>query len=307
MNSNFMIDFIDLMDPSILHIEKSDEQFEDDNWIVEPKINGRRIQCLINDDVSFAGRYGRNAHENISNFKYKFSRIYDSIHSMGLPKNTLLDGEVYLPGRPVSQTYQIINSDLNDSITLQEQLGFLVYVVFDIMAIDNIWITDHSLSVRKLKLKNIIYPTCSIELIKIIDDKAEYWQKIKKSDCEEKGVVFKFIESGYESKKSKWWKKLKDSETYDGVIMSFKFNDRYPEDFVSSIKVGQYRRNRLVEVANVSSLTKEQASDFRSNIEYYTGKVIQFKSESKTSNSYKNPRYDCLRLDKLPQSCLWEG
>jgi ATP-dependent DNA ligase len=307
MNFISMIDFIDLMDPSILHIERADEQFEDDNWIAEPKINGRRIQCLINDDVSFAGRYGRNAHENISNFKYKFSRIYDSIRSMGLPKHTLLDGEVYLPGRPVSQTHQIINSDLNDSISLQEQFGFLVYVVFDIMAIDNVWIANHSLSVRQLNLRKIIHPTCSIELIKTIDNKAKYWQKIKNSDNEEKGVVFKFIESGYESKKSKWWKKLKDSETYDGVIMSFKISKKYPQDFVSSIKVGQYRQNRLVEVANVSGMTKEQASDFRSNMEQYVGKIIQFKSESKTSNSYKNPRYDCLRLDKLPQSCLWEG
>lgn len=301
-----MIDFIDLMDPSILRTEKSDEQFEDDNWILEPKINGRRIQCLINDDVSFAGRYGRNAHENISNFRYKFSRIYDDIYKMGLPKNTLLDGEVYLPGRPVSQTYQIINSDLNDSITLQEQYGFLVYIIFDIIAINNSWLMNNSLMDRKSKLRKVICPTCNIELIQIIDDKAEYWQRIRKSNNEEKGVVFKHVESEYESKKSKWWKKLKDSETYDGVIMSFKFNERYPEDFVSSIKVGQYRRNALVEVANVSGLTKEQASDFRSKLEYYTGKVIQFKSESKTSSSYKNPRFDCLRLDKLPQSCLWE-
>jgi hypothetical protein len=89
--------------------------------------------------------------------------------------------------------------------------------------------------------------------------------------------------------------------------MSFKISKKYPQDFVSSIKVGQYRQNRLVEVANVSGMTKEQASDFRSNMEQYVGKIIQFKSESKTSNSYKNPRYDCLRFDKLPQSCLWEN
>jgi ATP-dependent DNA ligase len=309
-----MIDFLKLMDPSILKLEKSDEQFEDADWIQEPKINGRRIQCLINDDVSFAGRYGREGHEDISLLRLKFRRIYEDIVKMKLPKGTLFDGEVYLPGRPVADTLQIINSGIDDAITLQEQYGFLSYVIFDIMAFEDKLLTSKTLSFRKSKLASVVTPTCNIELISGLikkTDKQVFWKQLLESNHEEKGVVFKFVESEYESDRSKWWKKLKKFDTYDGVITGFNLNEQYPDDFVASIKVSQYRYNRLTHVANISGLTKEQASDFRSKIEYYTGKVIQFISESKTLNSYKNPRLvdsgsNCLRLDKEPQSCVWE-
>jgi len=305
-----MIDFLKLMDPSILRVEKSDQYFEDSDWIQEPKINGRRIQCLIDNDISFAGRYGREGHEDISQFRWKFSRVYDDFQKMKLPKGTLFDGEIYLPGRPVANTLQIINSDADDAITLQEQYGFLVYVIFDIMAFDNKLLTDKTLYCRREKLQSIITNTCNIELISRLIKRVEkqaFWNDLLQSDREEKGVVFKFVESEYECTRSKWWKKLKSFESFDGVIMGFKLDQKYPEDFVSSIQVSQYRFNKLTPVASVSGLTKDQASDFRSKMDYYRGKVIQFRSESKTSNSYKNPRFECLRLDKQPQSCIWEN
>jgi len=304
-----MVDFLKLMDPSILKVEKSDQQFEDTDWVQEPKINGRRIQCLINDEVHFAGRYGREGHEDISLLRLKFRRIYEDIVNMKLPKGTLFDGEVHLPGRPVADTLQVINSNIDDAITLQEQYGFLSYTIFDVMAVEDKWLTSRPLAFRKSKLAATVAPTCNIELISGVTkkvDKQNFWKQLLESNHEEKGVVFKFLESEYESDRSKWWKKLKKFDTYDGVISGFNLNEKYPSDFVASIKVSQYRYNRLTHVANISGLTKEQASDFRSKIEYYTGKVIQFRSESKTSTSYKNPRFDCLRLDKQPQSCVWE-
>jgi len=306
-----MIDFIKLMDPSILRIEKCDECFQEDYWSLEPKINGRRIQSLVGDDISFAGRYGREAKENISDFRYKFSKIHDDIKKMGLPKNTLFDGEIHLKGKSVSLVHKILNSDLNDSITLQEQHGFLTYVIFDVMAIDGKWLLDCDLLSRKSKLSSLIDETCNIEIIKSINNYSEkfaYWKKLLKSNVEEKGVVFKFIDSCYEvtNKKSKYWRKLKEAETYDAVIIDFKFSTADPDNFVSSILVAQYKRTKLVEVASVSGLTREDANYFRMNVEKLKGKVIQFISETKTSSSYKNARFDCLRLDKSPRTCIWE-
>ena len=88
-------------------------------------------------------------------------------------------------------------------------------------------------------------------------------------------------------------------------------HEKYPNDFVSSIRVSQYKRGLLTFVANVSGLTKEQASEFRSKMNFYMNKVVEFRSDSRTETSYKNPRFNpqqksLVRMDKQPQSCMWE-
>ncbi|MDO8640605.1 MAG: hypothetical protein Q7R33_03595 [Nitrosarchaeum sp.] len=304
-----MIDFISLMDPKILKIEKSDSYFEDSDWIQELKYYGRRMQCLIRDDVFFAGRYGRNAKENISSFRWKLFKIYEDLKKMKLPNNTLLDGEVYLPGKSATLTHQILNSDVDMAVNLQERHGFLSFVVFDIIGCNDVLMQQLTLMKRKQRLSEILRPTCNIELISYLtktDEKRKQWQKILASTQEEKGVVFKFVESEYESNRSKMWRKMKSLETYDGVVIGFNLDEKYPKDFVTSIRVAQYQTGKLLHVADVSNLTREQAADFRGKIEFYLGKVVQFKSETKTATSYKNPRFDCLRLDKDPKTCLWE-
>ena len=306
-----MVDFIPLCDPKILRIEKSDQYFDDSDWILEPKINGRRIQSLIRKNIEFAGRYAREANENISDFPWKFLRICEELKSINIPSNTLFDGEVYLPGRSVSTTMQMINLDVDASIQLQELQGHLHYIIFDILALDGNFLTSRTFNNRRKILEKIfsktkLYNVHVINQYVITDEKNKYWQKILASDNEEKGVVFKFKESEYESSRSKWWLKLKKTETYEGVILNFKLHNKYPDEFVSSIEVGQYRNSRLIKVASVSGLTKEDASEFRSNVETYKGKVIQFRSESKTKTSYKTPRFDRVRYDKIPQSCIWE-
>lgn len=304
-----MVDFVRLMDPKTLRPDKAEQFFDDPDWLMEPKINGRRIQSgTINNEVGFAGRYAREGSENIDDFKYKFRNIRNDLQEM-LPNGTLLDGEVHLPGRPSSQTFQIVNaSSIDTAISLQEQYGFLVYVVFDIMFYDGQSLLSSSLNFRRRKLRSIISQTCNVELVENIQttvDKKRRWSEILDSSNEEKGVVFKFAESDYDCSRSKWWRKLKRFETYDGVITGFNLDKKYPTDFVSSIQVAQYRNTRLVHVANVSNLTKDQASEFRSHIDVYIGKVIQFKAEAKTPTSYKNPRFDRVRPDKEPQSCVW--
>lgn len=303
-----MIDFIHLMDPKIIQLNKSDQYFEDNSWIMEPKINGRRVQCLLNNVISFAGRNARDGRENINNFAYKFFKIAQDLYNMDLPKNTLLDGEIYLPNGLISDTLQIINSGIDDAVRLQEEKGFLKYIIFDVIFFNNKSLINETYYNRRQLLKKIIQTTCNIELIKSYikeQEKRSIWTQILNSTHEEKGVVFKFNESEYISLKSKWWRKLKNFETYDGVIIGFKFDKKYPNELVNSIKVAQYRNAILTEVANVSGLTNEQAMDFRSKIQYYTNKVIQFRSNLKTASSYKNAQFDHLRLDKEPENCMW--
>ena len=306
-----MIDFIKLMDPKKANSNKLDELFESPEWIQEKKINGRRMQCMIQDSVSFAGRYGRNANENISQFPDKFFRVSDDIKNMNLPNNTLLDGELHIPGRSLSETLQVINSaNIDDAIILQERYGFLVYEVFDIMYLNDKSLMSSTILFRKKQLQKIIQNTLYVNLVayKVLTiEKKKNWKEINESTDEEKGVVFKFSESEYECQRSKWWQKLKTVETFDAVIMGFKLHKTNPDTFISSIIIGQYDINgSLKHVADVGSLTKEEAAMFRDNMEKFTGKVIQFKADSRTISSYKNPRFDCLRLDKLPQDCIWE-
>jgi len=305
LNTN-VIDFIKLMDPKVLRVDDSDEFFKDDDWLAETKKNGRRIQCLISDDVYFAGRYGRNAKEKIHDFRWKFYKIYDDIKKMNLPSGTLLDGEVYLPGQP-TKTFQIINSDTDKSVTLQRQHGFLKYTIFDLLFFNNQSLIENTLDFRKKKLASIIPTAFNVDVIECFTKekaKRKLWNDILNSLSKEKGIVFKLRESEYESKRSHCWKKMKHVQTFDGVIMQYRF-DLNDQKRVVSIDIGQYVGQRLIKVANIAGLTNEQRNDLESNEKKYKGQVVQFKADFQTDYSYKNPRFDRVRFDKRPQSCVW--
>ena len=294
------------MDPKILKDDKIEQCFSDSDWSMEIKYSGRRIQCLIDNkkEVSFAGRYGRDASENISDFRWKFSKIYEDIKAMHLPTGTLLDGEVYSKISP-SITYQMVNSSVDDSIQLQKKYGFLTYVLFDLIYCNTASFENYANKFRQQKLRQIIKPTMNVELSEVwtnVKDKTKIWNEILNSTQEEKGVVFKLSDSTYQFARSSNWLKHKQVKTYDAVIMSVKLDKN---DLATSVEVGQYKGKRLVKVANVSLSTKEQKEDFACN--NHTGKVIEFNATSKTGKSYKNPIAvaNCLRRDKNPESCVW--
>lgn len=302
------MDFIELMDPRIVKLEKSDQMFEDSSWVMEPKLSGRRIQARVLDGiVSFAGRYGADGQEDLDDLSLKLRHISASLLSMGVPNGTMLDGEVHIPNN-FTDTMRILNSPIDRAIQLQEELGFLRYTVFDLPYMEHRSLVENSLQFRQAKMRTLLGSNdINVETIASfptdLKSRRSSWNTIVASGHE--GVVFKLNEAPYEFGKSKWWRKLKTSATYDGVIRGFKLSNKNPDDLVSSVEVGQYRNGALVTVARVGNISNDESSYMRQNMERLVGKVVQFRADSKTETSYKNPRFDCLRNDKAPERCLW--
>lgn len=294
------------MDPKILREKNIEQCFSENDWLMEVKYPGRRIQCLIDhkNEVLFAGRYGREANENISDFRWKFSKVYEDIKKMNLPVGTLLDGEIYSKVGP-SVTFQIINSKVDDSINFQKKYGFVTYALFDLIYFNNKSYVDSPIESRKKQLHQVVRSTMNIELTETWvkqKDKNRIWTDILNSTQEEKGVIFKLSNSTYKSARSDDWVKHKCIKTYDAIVTGIKLDKN---ELAASVEVSQYRGNRPVKVANVCLSTLEQKEDFAKND--YIGKVIEFSATAKTNKSYKNPIAvaNCLRLDKKPESCMW--
>lgn len=295
--------FSGLMDPKIIKLEKSKSYFYDRGWIIEPKISGRRIQAWINDNkVQFAGRYGIEGREDLNALNMKLRHLADELRAMKIPNGTLIDGEVHIPGLPFGAA-KVINSNPDDAITYQQEVGFLRYTLFDAMLYRNIPVYESELSSRFQTLNVIINESKHVDVIKRLpNDGSLTWDHVTLMGLE--GLVFKDIDSLYYEHRSKSWRKLKVSESYDAIITGMKLSAS--GERIASFEAAQYIKGKITHVANVGNIPSHIAKDIE-GAEQLIGQVLQFRADMRTDKSYKNPRFECFRDDKLPTSCLWEN
>ena len=75
------------------------------------------------------------------------------------------------------------------------------------------------------------------------------------------------------------------------------------KDTMGALRIGQYIKNEIVEVANISGMTDEQRTYFSENIKTLNGQTIEFEAQEKTKKRYRHPRFVRFRNDKSPLDC----
>lgn len=188
-------------------------------WIAEEKIDGFRVIMEIGTDGNRL--YSRTMKEITQNLPH--------LASMNLSEwaGTILDGEL------VSATGRFLdlagiagpNTKPERAIKFQEENGYAIYNVFDILSYGNIDVQARALSARKVCLGAVlgsiespyikevhVYYGDASDFKKLLE---EFWLQGKE------GLMLKKLDAPYEQKKSKNVLKLKESHTYDVIVSGF--------------------------------------------------------------------------------------
>lgn len=233
--------------------------FIDSNFLFQVKWDGVRMLAYIdNEDVTLINK-------NLINKTAQFPELSDL--SKLLPgKRAIVDGEIIVlkDGKPHFPS--ILRRNLCQSpaqITLLSELLPVVYMIFDL-----IWLDDRDLRQDSLELRNSLLNDClkwqaPFHLVESFADGAELFTAVKESSLE--GIVAKRKSSPYtEGKKHNDWLKIKYRRRQTFVIGGFTCN----HNKVNALLTGLYDKNsnkeKLFYVGKVGTGLKDSEWDLLS-------------------------------------------
>ena len=178
-------------------------------------------------------------------------------------------------------------------------------------------ICDEIVSFKKYQLNNkieynqipqlFVFPHEKFIDKKILNwcDKTKFYKEVIREGGE--GVMAKDLSSPYLSKRSDSWRKIKEVDTYDFVILGFTQGKGRHSKRVGAIVYGVYEEGKLIPLGKSSGMTDEERNDMVRNPQKYIGKVAEFDAQELTKDlAMRFPRFRQLRLDKNPKEVTME-
>jgi bifunctional non-homologous end joining protein LigD len=206
------------------------EPFDNENWEFEIKWDGYRCLAYVNNGkVDLRSRTGQSYN--------KYTPVVSALKQWNIP--AVLDGELV-----------VLNSDGTSNFELLQNWTphfdeHLVFMVFDILWLDGLNLTNRTLIERKGALKTIL-PSSSnvIRFSSSIDGNGTGFFDLAKENRIE-GIVGKKKDSIYEvGRRSKNWVKIKTSTRQEFVIGGWTESEKSRS--FKSIVFGYYERDRLI-------------------------------------------------------------
>lgn len=249
----------------------------DTGWSAEVKLDGMRLFTVMDDHPCWYSRSG-------------LSYDYPWMQDIDLPKGTILDGEL-VPSGEVSQYAQGGGVDMD-------------YVLFDILAIGDMNLCNHSWIERRKLLEPIVMKLAHprIKTTRLLG--TPNWALAKRlMDEGIEGVMLKRLASTYQPGKRSWdWLKHKRVITYDVVLIDME-GECTSEDHKTrgwkNIRYGYADRKGSFVVAGSLGVT-----GLPTDLSPMLGKVAEIKGYARGKNgAIRHPKYIKMREDKLPEEC----
>ena len=273
--------------------------FSDPEWIFESKWDGIRAISYVNDNVRILSRSG-------IDISMKFPEISKAVsESTG---NVVIDGEIVLVknGKQDFQTLmQRFQSDDKTRISILSEEYPAVYVVFDILEVNDKPIINQPLEERRRILFDKVNDTDTIKVIKFIKgDGVNYFKAARSLGFE--GIMAKKLGSPYEpGKRSNNWLKIKKTKTLDVIVLGYKPGQGSREGTFGSLEIGAYYNGKLVNLGFVGTGFNEgELKLVKGLVESKKKFVIEVEYQEMTKDwKLRMPRFVKLRLDKEPEEC----
>lgn len=216
-----------ILAPMKAHIGKK-EDLTRKNMIFEPKLDGIRALCYVNEGLHFYSRNKKDITSEYTEFNFR-----NSIKA----EKAILDGEII-----------VLNDVNNPSFELWQKGYSSIYVVFDILMLNERFLTELPLIERKQILENVINDGIQVEKCVYTLQGEALWQVMKKRNME--GVIAKQKDSQYHAgKRSSQWLKIKLYKTLEALIVGYTSDKRN----ISSLLLGIYRKKKLIYIGKVGT------------------------------------------------------
>jgi hypothetical protein len=296
------IDFVDLMDGRSICFYENEEQMSDfwysDKWILEPTYHSRRIQFLINDNITFWGKKKKYQAPNLQN---KINHIITELASLRLKPGTLLDGNLTFENVSENDSGLLTSffqyNDVSMAENLQQQYTRIKFYITDIIYNENKSCNDLSLFDRKRILNKLIKQDLQyIKIQPIINKKKyEYFKENKKNI---KIFIFKDIDSMYDFRTSSSWKIFKEPTTYYMKISGFiDGKNETHKNMVVALEGSQYKNNVMSKIMNIPVNSSSDMEYFFKHKNELFGKIFEIKAFEKLNQKYQEARFHRIRND----------
>lgn len=306
--------------------DKLEALWDNDDYVAEEKYDGSRYLCI-------GGRFFSRRISDIDGLPVeKTANVPHLAERFNLSK-AIYDGEIYYPGQNSNDVTAVMGSLPERAKELQEQNGYLHYVIFDILRTgDGEWLLDKPWHVRRKMLMEHWAghpdPYISTSYISYRNEKRILYRDILTANRE--GIMFKNINGLYvPDKRPAWnWVKVKKHMTDDVVILGYQEPVReytgkdastwdywdgetavtkfYSRGWIGAIVFGQYNdQGQLVELGTCSGMNEEIREELSKHKEKYIGSVIEISAMEKTKDGYyRHPQFIRLRDDKNAKDCI---
>lgn len=274
---------------------------DDPEWAVTKKWDGYRAQLILsNNGNRLLSRYGNDWIDNVP----QFSTV---IHDLN---NTILDGEIISKSESINDAKSIFGGGSENAIEFQREHGKAQFILFDCLRFKGQDVRSLSLERRRKYVEKVYsilkrkgFPVILEKLI--LRNKEKFYKEIVKEGGE--GVVAKDLSSSYVSKRSDSWRKIKEVDTYDFIILGFTKGRGRHSKRVGAIIYGVYDNGKLIPLGKSSGMTDEERDDMATHPRKYIGKVAEFDAQELTKDlAMRFPRFKQLRLDKNPEDVVLE-
>ncbi len=236
---------------------------QDDDYIFEVKYDGYRIVAFIeNNDVKLFTR-------NHTDFSQKFPKIVEQLKLLAGKKAMVFDGEVILPdqlGRPDFQALQNHMKSGSDDV---------VYMIFDLLALNGKDLRDIPLWQRKEKLQSLLSKN-NYQNIKFAEhfegDGQKFFKAVEKMGLE--GVVAKNKFSKYVGTRNEDWLKIKCYRRQEFVVGGYLSSEKKK---LSALLLGVYEKDKLKFVGKCGTgFDEKESEDLLSKFEKNLSKKSPF-------------------------------
>ena len=174
---------------------------EKTGYIYEPKLDGFRALCYINENIKLISRNEKSFNEVFPTLT-KFRKNINA-------QSCILDGEIIAYDDYGNPNFSMLDSGKN-----------LSYVVFDILELNSELLIKKPLIERKKILDQVVKTGNNIEVMFYTPDGQKLWEEMLKRNLE--GVIAKKINGlYYPGKRTDEWVKIKFFNTIDCVIVGY--------------------------------------------------------------------------------------
>lgn len=282
------------------------------DWVFEIKYDGYR--CLAFAQNGKAKIFSRNGVD----YSKKFASIKKSLEKLDA-NNFVLDGEVAVFDQNGKSDFGLLQESIKNG------QNTLVFVVFDLLALNGQDFRQNSLLERKKRLEMVVFKAePNIVYSQHVTNGEKAFEFAQKHDLE--GIVAKKTSSFYLGTRNEDWIKVKCSKRQEFVVAGFTTTEK--NQLLSAILVGYYQENNLIFVGKVGvGFSEEDKQKLYKKFKRHIRKSSPFANEKSIQNAHfltpkfvaeiayaeitkdgrlRQPKFLGLRQDKKPQDVVLE-
>ena len=266
------------------------ERLEPEDWVIEPKIDGWRMQM----DVTPEGVTAWTRTNHIATGKMPATEA--ELKKLVGKHTARLDGEaVFIDdlGEPdYNFTARCLGSGIDVCVMKQEERGWLTYFVFDVLSMDGHDVRDKPLEYRKALMWRYLGKDMPLARM-ILGEEPSFEQHTRNFEQYKEGSVLKDIHAPYAGRRHKSWLKLKEIETVDAQICGYKEGQGKFEGLIGAI---QFRATDGT-IGFCSGMTDDDRIYISDRQDQLLGKHIEVAHFGKLVDGYRHPQFKGFRKD----------